>query len=531
MASNNSNKRRRLKQEEESVLTLTEEQPKIKETEAAYETTHFNNNVEFKDDKKIKVEVKQEESDVIKVEVKQEIKVEVKQEEYDDGIKVEVKQEEYEEVHVPALKPDPLSAEEKLVKISAMPHWTRMAFDGLTELNRVQSKVYETALFKSDNILVCAPTGSGKTNVAMLTILQQMGLHRNEDGSFNHSDYKIVYVAPMKALAAEVVRNLSNRLTQYGVTVMELSGDKVLNRQQIEETQIIVATPEKWAEKLDNLTYTRLVKLIIIDAVHLLHDDRRRVLKSIVASTGRQKHIRLVGLSSAIPNSNDVASFLRDDQKKGLFSFDNRYRSCQLAYQCIGIEANNPQLMDDICYEKVIGSAGKHQVLIFVQSKKETTNTARAIKDTALANDTLRMFLKDETSREILREHTELVRNSVLKDLLPYGLAIHNGGMTRDDRESVELLFAKRHIQVLVSTSTLACGVNLPAHTVIIKGTQVYKPEKRGLTEVNPLVVTQMLGCAGRLQYDTYGEGIIITEHNKLEDYLSLIKSIASNRN
>ncbi|MFS7899847.1 putative RNA helicase [Helianthus anomalus] len=193
--------------------------------------------------------------------------------------------------------------------------------------------------------------------------------------------------------------------------------------------------------------------------------------------------------------------------------------------------ANNPrrlQLMDDICYEKVIGSAGKHQVLIYVHTKQDTTDTACVIRDAAVANDTIRMFLKDETSREILREHTELVRNSVLKDLLPYGLAIHNGGMTRDDRESVELLFAKRHIQVLVSTSTLACGVNLPVHTVIIKGTQVFSPEKRALTEVNPLVVTQMLGCAGRLQY---GEGIIITEHNKLEDYLSLIKSIASNRN
>ncbi|KAJ0959167.1 putative RNA helicase [Helianthus annuus] len=293
-----SNKRRRVKQED-NVLTLTEEQrvyqPKTKETEAAYETTHFNNNVEFKDDKKIKVEVKQEEyDDGIKVEVKQEIKVEVKQEEFDDGIKVEVKQEEYEEVHVPALKPDPLSADEKLVKISAMPHWTRMAFDGLTELNRVQSKVYETALFKSDNIFVCAPTASGKTNVAMLTILQQMGLHRNEDDSFNHSGYKIVYVAPMKALAAEVVRNLSNRLTQYGVTVMELSGDKDLNTQQIKETQIIVATPEKWEEKLDNLTYTRLVKLIIIDAVHLLHDDRRHVLERrfIIQSGLNVAHLR-----------------------------------------------------------------------------------------------------------------------------------------------------------------------------------------------------------------------------------------------
>lgn len=60
-----------------------------------------------------------------------------------------------------------------------------------------------------------------------------------------------------------------------------------------------------------------------------------------------------------------------------------------------------------------------------------------------------------------------------LKDLLPYGFAIHHAGMSRVDRTLVEDLFADKHIQVLVSTATLAWGVNLPAHTVIIKGTQV----------------------------------------------------------
>lgn len=61
-----------------------------------------------------------------------------------------------------------------------------------------------------------------------------------------------------------------------------------------------------------------------------------------------------------------------------------------------------------------------------------------------------------------------------LKDLLPYGFAIHHAGMTRVDRTLVEDLFADKHIQVLISTATLAWGVNLPAHTVIIKGTQVH---------------------------------------------------------
>ncbi|MCD7464095.1 DExH-box ATP-dependent RNA helicase DExH12 [Datura stramonium] len=443
----------------------------------------------------------------------------------------------YEEVHVPALKPKPLDPGEELVKISSIPEWAQPAFSGMTQLNRVQSKVYETALFSPENILLCAPTGAGKTNVAMLTILQQIALNRNEDdGTFNHNNYKIVYVAPMKALVAEVVGNLSKRLEHYGVKVKELSGDQTLTRQQIEETQIIVTTPEKWdiiTRKSGDRTYTQLVKLLIIDEIHLLHDNRGPVLESIIARTIRQiettkEHIRLVGLSATLPNYEDVAVFLRVDLKKGLFHFDNSYRPVPLAQQYIGITVKKPlqrfQLMNDVCYEKVIGVAGKHQVLIFVHSRKETSKTARAIRDTALANDTLGKFLKEDSlTRELLQSQTELVKSNDLKDLLPYGFAIHHAGLVRTDRQLVEDLFADGHVQVLVSTATLAWGVNLPAHTVIIKGTQIYNPEKGAWTELSPLDVMQMLGRAGRPQYDTYGEGIILTGHSELQYYLSLM--------
>ena len=77
--------------------------------------------------------------------------------------------------------------------------------------------------------------------------------------------------------------------------------------------------------------------------------------------------------------------------------------------------------------------------------------------------------------------------------------------------------------QVLCCTATLAWGVNLPAHTVIIKGTQIYNPEKGRWVELSPQDVLQMLGRAGRPQYDTYGEGIIITNHSELQYYLSLM--------
>ena len=340
----------------------------------------------------------------------------------------------------------------------------------------------------------------------------------------------------MKALVAKVVGNISNRLQDYGVKVRELSGDQTLTRQQIDETQIIVTTPEKWdiiTRKSGDRTYTQLVKLLIIDEIHLLHDNRGPVLESIVARTVRQiettkEHIRLVGLSATLPNYEDVALFLRVDPKKGLFHFDNSYRPVALYQQYIGITVKKPlqrfQLMNDLCYEKVMSFAGKHQVLIFVHSRKETSKTARAIRDAALANDTLSRFLKeDSASREILHTHTDLVKSNDLKDLLPYGFAIHHAGMTRVDRQLVEDLFADGHIQVLVSTATLAWGVNLPAHCVIIKGTQIYNPEKGAWTELSPLDVMQMLGRAGRPQFDSERTGIIITGRSELQYYLSLM--------
>lgn len=442
----------------------------------------------------------------------------------------------YEEVHIPALKPKAFADGEVLRPIEELPKWAQPAFSGMKSLNRVQSQVYNTAMLSPENMLLCAPTGAGKTNVAMLTILHEVGLHRRSDGSIDTSAFKIVYVAPMKALVAEMVGNLGNRLKPYGINVRELTGDVSLSRSQIDDTQVIVTTPEKWdiiTRKSGDRTYTQLVRLLIIDEIHLLHDGRGPVLESIVARTVRQvettqEMVRLVGLSATLPNFEDVAAFLRINPSKGLFVFDNSFRPCPLQQQFIGVTVKKPlqrfQVMNEICYEKVLENAGKSQTIIFVHSRKETAKTAKAMRDTALESDQLAKFLKeDSASREILISEAEQCRSADLRDLLPYGFAIHHAGMTRADRTLVEELFADGHVQVLVSTATLAWGVNLPAHTVIIKGTQMYNPEKGGWDELSFQDVMQMMGRAGRPQFDTFGEGIIITQHSELQYYLSLL--------
>ena len=104
----------------------------------------------------------------------------------------------YEEVHVPALKPKDFAPGEKLTPIADLPPWAQPAFKGMQTLNRVQSRVADMALKGVDNMLLCAPTGAGKTNVAMLAILHEIGKNLNEDNTLQLDNFKVVYVAPMK---------------------------------------------------------------------------------------------------------------------------------------------------------------------------------------------------------------------------------------------------------------------------------------------------------------------------------------------
>lgn len=441
----------------------------------------------------------------------------------------------YEEVHVPAVRPI-LTGQETIVDISELPVWAQPAFAGVRALNRIQSKMVPAALFGSDNILLCAPTGAGKTNVALLCMLNQIGQHLKEDGSVDLNAFKIVYVAPMKALVQECVQSFGKRLEPFGINVRELSGDQNLTRAQIQDTQVIITTPEKWdivTRKSGDRTYTQLVRLIIIDEIHLLHDDRGPVIEALVARTLRQiettqEMVRLVGLSATLPNFEDVATFLRVNPEKGLFYFDHSFRPVPLQQQYIGVTEKKAlkrfQLMNEICYEKVLQQAGRNQVLIFTHSRAETAKTARALRDLAVENDTVNQFVReDSASLEILKEEAENATNPELKDLLPQGFAIHHAGMVKADRKLVEDLFADKHVQVLVSTATLAWGVNLPCHTVIIKGTQMYSPEQGRWVELSPLDIMQMMGRAGRYGLDSEGEGIIMTQHSELQYYLSLM--------
>lgn len=455
-----------------------------------------------------------------------------------------VESKDYEEWYIPATRVKDSALNVTTIPITQLPEWAQSPFSSTRQLNRMQSTVFPCAFESDENMLLCAPTGAGKTNVAVLTILRALN-NAVPDEKLNSGDlsdllsFKVVYVAPMKALVAEVVENLGKRLGALGLNVRELTGDVNLSKYEIEDTHVIVTTPEKWdiiTRKSGEKTYTRMVVLLIIDEIHLLHDERGPVLESIIARTMRNvdsfsSQTRIVGLSATLPNYKDVGSFIRINPDKGLFYFDSSHRPCPLRQCYVGITAKKAlkrfQLMNELTYEKVKTQLqSSNQVIVFVHSRKETTSTCQYFVNKTIEEEVSDLLLKPGTgSYEVIQSELPTVSSKDLAGLLQHGLATHHAGMTRNDRQLVEALFEAGHVKVLVSTATLAWGVNLPAHSVIIKGTQVYSPEQGHWVELSSMDVMQMMGRAGRPQFDTFGEGYIITTKADVLYYLSLLNN------
>ncbi len=469
----------------------------------------------------------------------------------------------YEEIVIPPPHNVPMRATERLVPIGEMEPMCRGAFPGYKSLNRLQSAVYPLGYGSNENLLVCAPTGAGKTDVAMLTVLRCISQYatpaetnptlgqmsaRNAASSSSgfhvaRNNFKIVYVAPMKALASEIVRKFSKRLAYLGIVVRELTGDMQLTRQEIAETQMIVTTPEKWdvvtRKPSGEGEVASKMKLLIIDEVHLLHEDRGAVIETIVARTLRlvessQNLIRIVGLSATLPNYVDVADFLRVNRYKGLFYFDSSFRPVPLQQHFLGIKgkAGSPTArgnLDKAVFEKVSELVQDgHQVMVFVHARKETVKSGMTLKEQFSAEGLLDLMTegRDEHPKlEGFKRDLAASRNREMRELFDHGFGIHHAGMLRSDRNLSERMFEAGLTRVLCCTATLAWGVNLPAYAVVIKGTEVYDSSQGKFVDLSILDVLQIFGRAGRPQYEDVGVGFICTPLDKLSHYVDAITS------
>lgn len=363
--------------------------------------------------------------------------------------------------------------------------------------------------------------------------------HTASDFAVDVDDFKIVYVAPMKALAAEITEKLGRRLAWLGIRCREYTGDMHLTKAEIVSTQIIVTTPEKWdvvtRKGTGDTELVQKVRLLIIDEVHMLHDERGAVLESLVARTERQVEstqslIRIVGLSATLPNYIDVADFLKVNRRAGLFFFDASFRPVPLEQHFIGVKGKagskqSRENLDQVAFEKVREMLERdHQVMVFVHSRRDTTGTAKMLYEKAVDQVCVDLFDPSMHPKyDAAVRDMKMCKAKELRDLLPKGLGVHHAGMARADRNLMERLFAEGILKVLCCTATLAWGVNLPAAAVVIKGTQVYSAQDGKFVDLGILDVLQIFGRAGRPQFEDTGIGMICTTQEKLTHYLTAV--------
>ena len=389
-----------------------------------------------------------------------------------------------------------------------------------THFNPIQTQIFHTLYHTDYNVMLGAPTGSGKTNCAEIAMFRVFN---------NWTNGKIVYIAPLKALVRERVKDWKARLEPVlGKNVIELTGDTMPDVKAISASDIIVTTPEKWdgvSRSWQSRKYVRDVCLIIIDEIHLLGEDRGPVLEVIVSRTNFisanvEKKIRIIGLSTAVANAQDLANWL-NIKKLGLYNFKPSVRPVPLEVHISGFPGRHycPRMasMNKPAYKAIKQHSANKPVIVFVSSRRQTRLTALDLI-AFVAQDNPKQWLNiSEEEIDFLIQNN--INDSNLKLTLAFGVGLHHAGLQDKDRSLVEELFLNQKIQILVTTATLAWGVNLPAHLVIIKGTEFYDGKTHRYVDFPITDVLQMMGRAGRPQFDEKGKAVILVHDIKKEFY------------
>ncbi|KAK4058700.1 ATP-dependent DNA helicase MER3 [Microbotryomycetes sp. JL221] len=387
-------------------------------------------------------------------------------------------------------------------------------------------------LYHSDiNVVVSAPTGAGKTVLFELAILRLFS-------NTSEPEAKVVYMAPTKSLCTERANDWKDKFHRLGLgwAVVELTGDTSTGPdvwRNVKKAKLIITTPEKWDSVTrkwhDHHSTLTQFRLLCVDECHSVGMDVRGATLEVVVS--RMKTLatrtRFVAASATVPNIADVAEWLGEHPESSspakTFSFGDEFRPCLLEKIVIGYPSGKNDFsfstsLDNKLFDLIRQYSSGKPVLIFCNTRKGCVSAAEAVSKCyeESGNDQLpwpkpKTFSGAQTS------------DRKLGTMLTSGVAFHHAGLDLADRRLVEQAFSSSKISIVCATSTLAVGVNLPARMVIIKGTKTYRnTQMENLTDME---ILQMIGRAGRPQFDRNGVAVIMTESVDKAHYDALVNA------
>jgi superfamily II DNA/RNA helicase len=370
-----------------------------------------------------------------------------------------------------------------------VPSRDQLAEQYLSQLPYTPYPVQEDALlawFTSEQgVLVCAPTGTGKTLIAQAALFEAL-----------HTGATAYYTTPLIALTEQKFREMQASAVRWGFREEDV-GLVTGNRRVNPDARILVVVAEILLNRLLHPAAFDFSKVsaVVMDEFHSFADPERGIVWELSLSL-LPKHARLLLLSATVGNSMEFLNWLERCHQRKLELVEGKERKVPLTYLWVPDQFLTEQV---VIMTKGDGDARKVPALLFCFNRDECWSVAEQLKGLPLLQEAQKNALHAEINK---LDWTQGV-GPKMKQMLHRGVGVHHAGLLPKYRPVVEELFNRKLLAVVICTETLASGINLPARSVILSTLVKGPMERQKLIEAS--TAQQIFGRAGRPQFDDRG--------------------------
>jgi superfamily II DNA/RNA helicase len=370
-----------------------------------------------------------------------------------------------------------------------VPSRDRLAEDYLAQLPYTPYPVQEDALlawFTSEQgVLVCAPTGTGKTLIAQAALFEAL-----------HTGATAYYTTPLIALTEQKFREMQESAVRWGFRAGDV-GLVTGNRRVNPYARVLVVVAEILLNRLlhpDAFDFGK-VSAVVMDEFHSFADPERGIVWELSLSL-LPPNARLLLLSATVGNSREFLAWLERSHGRRLELVESKERKVPLTYVWVPDQFLTEQL---VLMAKGDGHTRKMPALVFCFNRDECWSVAEQLKGLPLLQEAQKAPLHAEVGK---LDWTQGV-GPKMKQMLHRGVGVHHAGLLPKYRRVVEDLFLRKLLGCVICTETLASGINLPARSVVLASLVKGPFGKERLVDAS--TAQQIFGRAGRPQYDDKG--------------------------